>query len=215
MRDRMNSYKSYKKQGNLLVNTAIVEETGEGNHKAAVPSPKWRERLHALRSNTPLLFRMVWESAPRVVVSSLAARVIASLLPLAMLAVTGHDHRRHSCLHRAPKGAAALLLVAGGRGIRAGGPFDDSGACARLLRRRSGGQVHAAHQHAHRGACLEARFDVLRRSRFLRQDGARPRARDRPADHDSDCRPFLPTRHHGSQPCGEHFPFSPRGFCWR
>ncbi len=75
------------------MNTVIGEETGKGNHKAAVsspvPSPKWRERLRALRSNTPLLFRMVWESAPRVVVSSLAARVIASLLPLAMLAVTG------------------------------------------------------------------------------------------------------------------------------
>jgi ATP-binding cassette subfamily B protein len=32
---------------------------------------------------------MVWEAAPRVVVSSLGARVIASLVPLAMLAVTG------------------------------------------------------------------------------------------------------------------------------
>jgi ATP-binding cassette subfamily B protein len=74
----------------IFVNTAIVEETSEDGPKAAAaPSPKWRERLHALRNHTPLLFRMVWESAPRVVVGSLGARLIASLLPLAMLAVTG------------------------------------------------------------------------------------------------------------------------------
>jgi ATP-binding cassette, subfamily B, bacterial len=71
------------------VNTEIVEETAEESSKAVAPSPKWRERLQALRSNTPLLFRMVWEAAPRVVVGSLGARVIASLVPLAMLAVTG------------------------------------------------------------------------------------------------------------------------------
>jgi ATP-binding cassette subfamily B protein len=66
-----------------------VEEAVEGSQKAAAPSPKWRERLHALRNNAPLLFKMVWESAPRIVVSSLAARVVASLIPLAMLGVTG------------------------------------------------------------------------------------------------------------------------------
>ena len=71
------------------MNTEIMEETAEESSKAAAPSPKWRERLHALRNNTPLLFRMVWEAAPRVVVGSLGARVIASLVPLAMLAVTG------------------------------------------------------------------------------------------------------------------------------
>ena len=53
------------------------------------PAPKWGERIAALRTHTPMLFRMVWESAPRVVVSSLGARFVASLLPLAMLAVTG------------------------------------------------------------------------------------------------------------------------------
>jgi ATP-binding cassette subfamily B protein len=71
------------------VNTATVEETQEASPKAAALSPKWRERLLALRKNSPLLFRMVWESAPGVVVGSLSARVIASLIPLAMLAVTG------------------------------------------------------------------------------------------------------------------------------
>jgi ATP-binding cassette, subfamily B, bacterial len=71
------------------VNTAIVEEGQEASPKAAALSPKWRERLQALRKNSPLLFRMVWESAPGVVVGSLSARVIASLIPLSMLAVTG------------------------------------------------------------------------------------------------------------------------------
>ena len=62
-----------------------AQHTGE----EAAPSPKWRERLHALRRHAPLLFGMVWEAAPGVVVASLAARTIASLIPLAMLAVTG------------------------------------------------------------------------------------------------------------------------------
>src|SRR6202050_5041819 len=63
------------------VDAAIVQGTKE-------PSPKWRERLKALRSNTPSIIRMVWESAPKVVMASLSARLIASLIPLAMLAVT-------------------------------------------------------------------------------------------------------------------------------
>jgi len=71
------------------VNTAIVDESQEASPKAAALSPKWRERLQALRKNSPLLFKMVWESAPGVVVGSLSARVIASLIPLSMLAVTG------------------------------------------------------------------------------------------------------------------------------
>ncbi len=71
------------------MNTAIVDEAQEASPKAAALNPKWRERLQALRKNSPLLFRMVWESAPGVVVGSLSARVIASLIPLSMLAVTG------------------------------------------------------------------------------------------------------------------------------
>ena len=51
------------------------------------PTPRWRERMEALR-NIPPVLRMVWEAAPKVIVSSLAFRVIAALLPLAVLAVT-------------------------------------------------------------------------------------------------------------------------------
>ena len=55
---------------------------------AKEPSPKWRERLKALRLNTPAIAQMVWESAAKVVVASLSARFVAALIPLAMLAVT-------------------------------------------------------------------------------------------------------------------------------
>jgi ATP-binding cassette, subfamily B, bacterial len=51
------------------------------------PTPRWRERVAALK-NIPPVLRMVWEAAPKVIVSSLVCRVIAALLPLAVLAVT-------------------------------------------------------------------------------------------------------------------------------
>ncbi len=51
------------------------------------PRPKWRERLQAL-NNIPPLMRMVWQAAPATVVSSIFFRVVVSLIPLAMLAVT-------------------------------------------------------------------------------------------------------------------------------
>jgi ATP-binding cassette, subfamily B, bacterial len=51
------------------------------------PTPRWRERVAALK-NIPPVLRMVWEAAPKVIVSSLFCRVTAALLPLAVLAVT-------------------------------------------------------------------------------------------------------------------------------
>jgi ATP-binding cassette, subfamily B, bacterial len=51
------------------------------------PTPRWRERIAALKNFPPVL-RMVWEAAPKVIVCSLACRVIAALLPLAVLVVT-------------------------------------------------------------------------------------------------------------------------------
>jgi ATP-binding cassette, subfamily B, bacterial len=47
----------------------------------------WSDRLSALK-NIPPLFRIVWKAAPKVVASSLACRIIAALMPVAMLAVT-------------------------------------------------------------------------------------------------------------------------------
>ena len=51
------------------------------------PRPKWQARLKALR-NIPPVFRMVWEAAPGIVVSSLIFRLCVSLVPVAMLWVT-------------------------------------------------------------------------------------------------------------------------------
>jgi ATP-binding cassette subfamily B protein len=53
----------------------------------ANPVPRWRDRLNALRNTLPI-FRMVWEASPRIVVANVSVRLIVSLLPLAMLAVT-------------------------------------------------------------------------------------------------------------------------------
>jgi ATP-binding cassette, subfamily B, bacterial len=48
---------------------------------------EWLKRIKALK-NVPSLFRMVWAAAPLVVTSSIACRLLAAMVPLAMLAVT-------------------------------------------------------------------------------------------------------------------------------
>jgi ATP-binding cassette subfamily B protein len=55
--------------------------------KDAEPQSKWREHISAL-GNVPPLFKMVWKAAPRVVASSIFLRLLAALVPLAILAVT-------------------------------------------------------------------------------------------------------------------------------
>ena len=63
-------------------------------------TPKWRERVAALK-NMPPVFRMVWEAAPSVIVASLICRVLVALIPLAALYVTKVivndivDYRQH------------------------------------------------------------------------------------------------------------------------
>src|SRR6202521_842764 len=51
------------------------------------PDQDWRYRIRAL-TNIPPIRKMVWESAPAVVSSSLFCRFVAALVPLTMLAVT-------------------------------------------------------------------------------------------------------------------------------
>jgi ATP-binding cassette subfamily B protein len=48
---------------------------------------EWLKRIKALK-NVPLLFRMVWVADPLVVTSSIACRLLAAMVPLAILAVT-------------------------------------------------------------------------------------------------------------------------------
>jgi ATP-binding cassette subfamily B protein len=47
----------------------------------------WRQRLHALR-NIPPVLRIVWASGPPVIASGLVLRLLAALIPLAMLSVS-------------------------------------------------------------------------------------------------------------------------------
>ncbi len=47
----------------------------------------WRERLSALR-NVPAVLRIVWDSGPAVVVFGLVSRLLAALLPVALLWIT-------------------------------------------------------------------------------------------------------------------------------
>lgn len=62
----------------------MTTATGEAQQS---PRPKWRERLKALHNIRPLI-RMVWDAAPKVVVSGLVFRLIVSLIPIGMLWVT-------------------------------------------------------------------------------------------------------------------------------
>jgi ATP-binding cassette subfamily B protein len=52
-----------------------------------LPSPRWAERLRALK-NIPPVMKFVWDAAPAVVVANLISRLIGALIPLSMLAVT-------------------------------------------------------------------------------------------------------------------------------
>jgi ATP-binding cassette, subfamily B, bacterial len=52
-----------------------------------IPSPRWGERIHALK-NIPRVMKFVWEAAPAVVVGEAIARVAVALIPLSMLIVT-------------------------------------------------------------------------------------------------------------------------------
>jgi ATP-binding cassette, subfamily B, bacterial len=62
-----------------------MSEAPSDGHPQHIPG--WRERVQALK-NVPPLFRMVWESAPKAVSANMIFRVVAGLIPLAILYVT-------------------------------------------------------------------------------------------------------------------------------
>jgi ATP-binding cassette, subfamily B, bacterial len=65
-----------------------IEKASEGEKsEAQVAGARWSERLKALR-RIPPIFRMVWDCAPEVVFMSAIARVIVSVIPVALLKVT-------------------------------------------------------------------------------------------------------------------------------
>ncbi|HEX4074817.1 MAG TPA: ABC transporter ATP-binding protein [Candidatus Acidoferrales bacterium] len=87
---------------------AKVESIGKASEgeksEAQAAGAKWSERLKALR-RIPPIFRMVWNCAPEVVFMSAVARVIVSVIPVALLKVTqiiidaiDHHHAYHTAL---------------------------------------------------------------------------------------------------------------------
>lgn len=63
--------------------------------------PRWKDRLAALRNTLPI-FRMVWDASPVIVIANISVRLIVSLLPLAMLAVSKviiDSIYRHTAFH--------------------------------------------------------------------------------------------------------------------
>ncbi len=66
-----------------------IEASGPAGPEHAGPSERgaWRTRLRALR-NVPPVLRIVWESGRATVVAVIAARIVAAVIPLAMLAVS-------------------------------------------------------------------------------------------------------------------------------
>ena len=78
------------RRGNRVDSSGRILPTFMSRSTTAVQSPPsqdWRYRLKAL-TNIPPILKMVWESAPAVVSSSLFCRFVAALVPLTMLAVT-------------------------------------------------------------------------------------------------------------------------------
>jgi ATP-binding cassette subfamily B protein len=68
---------------------ALAATTVSEKKQEDLPSPRWRERLQALK-NVPPVMKFVWEAAPAIVVGELASRVAAALVPLCALVITRH-----------------------------------------------------------------------------------------------------------------------------
>lgn len=67
----------------------LFQRTGRANVKDRTLSlwASWQERIHALH-NVPSLIAIVWQSGPGVVCGVLSCRIMAALVPLAMLTVS-------------------------------------------------------------------------------------------------------------------------------
>src|SRR5262244_444392 len=62
-------------------------KTAVNQNQPGVARRGWQERLRAM-GNLPPVTKIVWESAPKIVLSGLGTRVVTALVPVAMLAVT-------------------------------------------------------------------------------------------------------------------------------
>ena len=176
------------------------------------PRPKWQERLKALR-NIPPVFRMVWEAAPGIVVSSLVFRFCVSLVPVAMLWVTkiiiDAVYRHLSSQAALPRMfwwlvALEFALASLATIFARANDFCDTVLGDRFTRYISTRIM----EHA-------SRLDLTRFEdpALLRQDGSRARARHRPRDDDSDERAAGAGSDHHGHAWPPAFSFSRPGCC--
>ena len=91
----------------------------DANPAEDIPSPRWAERIRALK-NIPPVMKYVWDAAPGVAVANLTSRVVAALIPLTMLAVTRMILAAIYGVERQSHAVTTLFLGAGDAGIRAG-----------------------------------------------------------------------------------------------
>ena len=138
---------------------AQVESIGKASEgdksEAQTAGARWSERLRALR-RIPPIFRMVWNCAPQVVFMSAIARVIVSVIPVALLKVTQiiidaiNGHLSHDTALPHYFWALVGIEFALASAVAMLGRVTD------ILRHRIGRQVHAPHQHQHHGARVAA-----------------------------------------------------------
>src|SRR5579872_588148 len=94
-----------------------MESNGQmnpGTNQAEQPANhSWRARIKSLK-NTPPIFRIVWDSAPGVVVSSLLFHLLAAMIPILILDITRKiiDTIYVVISHRTPLPGGFWLLVA-------------------------------------------------------------------------------------------------------
>ena len=155
----------------------------------------WQERLSALR-NIPPVLKIVWDSGPAVVALGLVFRLIASLLPLALLGITKLiiDAIVHSLTSHQPVQPKFWWLVVAEFGVAViasvitrGIDYTDALLADKYMR-------HVSIQVMKHAA--EPGPDRLRRSGLLRPVGACASAGDGPAGHDSVDRATGAAGHH-------------------
>ena len=139
----------------LTGGTPSAEDTDRNHNIEQQPSSRWNERLKGL-GNIPPVFRMVWKSAPGVVVASALCRLIASLVPLGILAVTkyvidsiNHFARHESALPHLFWWVVALEFALATMAMISGRLID-------FFDRVLADKVHPLYQHSDHGACLSA-----------------------------------------------------------
>ena len=117
------------------------------------PAPSgWRERITALR-NVPPLLRMVWETSASLSLAVVFLRIVAALLPVAMLYVAKLiiDLVVADAANNARSGRPRLVAARDGGG--ASGAQRRNRPCHRSVRQPARGPLYEPHQSPDDGPC--------------------------------------------------------------